>query len=1104
MKLNRFLIAASAIVLAAACAKEQDVNVETPIEENLIKATIRATADELSAETKTSLASNGSLYWTYDDHITVFDGYGNRDFDSSLSPSAEPTKEAYFEGEINAAAVSFAAVYPYNSSATYSESKITTELPTTQYAVANSFANKSNVAVATGTPGDAGNLIDGTNAIIHFSFQNVGALLKFTLSQDDVHQSVTVRAFTKAGEVKTFTPIAGEIKVDPSTGVAETTANSENDVIVTPSSGKLAAGSYYAVVLPIDTKYIQFEFSNGISTKVRNTSKAISVARSSYFDMGTIDAGITYPDPLLGDYIIASKGTSGYWVVMSTSLVDGRTDRWQYAVTTNAFDKSVNLTDSSVDFGPWSYNTYKFSVEAKDGGYVLKNSVSGQYVTYAGSGNAGKEVALGDVVKFDTFNKDDVTGVWTMGVKSGSDLFTLEYNANAGNNYFSFYKGTQQDIYLIPYVFVAPVHNLEVSATTVTLAGIAGRTETIDVTSNYAWTAVLDGGASGFMVTPSGDGNGTITITASANGSSTEQTLGSFTVSDGEDDIVVTVKQAAYVSLLTDVLTSSWAGTTTGSSYSTWNNKAGSASDAIYAGNTNHGVAYIQLRSNTPSGIVTTTSGGLVRRVEVDYSSTQSNTNARYITIYGSHEAFESGDNPSGTSLGTITFNTGDTTEGIDITQDFEYIGIKANGAIYFDEIRISWAPKTKYDITIDGGITNGSVVASANRAIEGATITLTPSPASGYAFDSWDVYKTGETSTKVTVTSNQFTMPAYGVTVSANFVAIPTISMNTTTITSVVAAGVSSTATSAYSLLNGAINGDVTITCDGTVVTAASKNATAGSIDYTVSENTGAARDGWIKVKYGTEDAHDITVSQVAAKYQITLVAPGAGYSIKATVDDEDVATSTTTNATAEVEYGKVVTISATTIPDDKVFSSWTVTGATKSGDTNPATFTVESSAVSITAGFSDKSAGPDDNSANYSGNVTLATTGGSNASKCKISISDVSYDGIKAGTGSNAGAVRITVPSGTKYLHLHVAGWNNESVVLSVTPTGYSSNIKLTSNSGISSNTPFTFNGEANTSDYYKVITFNTALTSDTNLTFTASSGKRFVVWGVTAQAE
>ena len=87
---------------------------------------------------------------------------------------------------------------------------------------------------------------------------------------------------------------------------------------------------------------------------------------------------------------------------------------------------------------------------------------------------------------------------------------------------------------------------------------------------------------------------------------------------------------------------------------------------------------------------------------------------------------------------------------------------------------------------------------------------------------------------------------------------------------------------------------------------------------------------------------------------------------------------------------------------------------------------------------------------------------------------------------------------------MHLHVAAWNNDNVTLSVAPTGYSDNIALTSNSGISNNTPFTFNGDPSTSDYYKVITFSEALTDNTELTFTATSGKRFVIWGVTAEEE
>lgn len=142
-------------------------------------------------------------------------------------------------------------------------------------------------------------------------------------------------------------------------------------------------------------------------------------------------------------------------------------------------------------------------------------------------------------------------------------------------------------------------------------------------------------------------------------------------------------------------------------------------------------------------------------------------------------------------------------------------------------------------------------------------------------------------------------------------------------------------------------------------------------------------------------------------------------------------------------------------------------------------------------------------DNSTNYTGNVTLSTAGGTKTSDCKVSINNTQYNGIKAGTSSVAGAIVVTVPANTKYLHMHVAGWNGESVTLKVTPTGYSDNISLTANSGISGNTPFTFSGDASSTNYYKVITFSSALTASTELTFTASSGKRFVVWGVTAEA-
>ena len=143
-------------------------------------------------------------------------------------------------------------------------------------------------------------------------------------------------------------------------------------------------------------------------------------------------------------------------------------------------------------------------------------------------------------------------------------------------------------------------------------------------------------------------------------------------------------------------------------------------------------------------------------------------------------------------------------------------------------------------------------------------------------------------------------------------------------------------------------------------------------------------------------------------------------------------------------------------------------------------------------------------DFSTDYTGNVTLSTSGGTNASTCKVTISGTDYNGIKAGTSKNAGAAVIVVPQGTKYLHIHAAAWNGETVALVVTPSGYSSNISLTTNSGISGNSPFTFSGDPSSDNFYKVIEFASALEAETSLTFTASGGKRFVIWGVTAEAD
>ena len=68
---------------------------------------------------------------------------------------------------------------------------------------------------------------------------------------------------------------------------------------------------------------------------------------------------------------------------------------------------------------------------------------------------------------------------------------------------------------------------------------------------------------------------------------------------------------------------------------------------------------------------------------------------------------------------------------------------------------------------------TNGSVsadVASGATVLSGTTITLSNTPATGYKLTAYDVYKTDDATTKVTVTDGKFIMPEFDVTISATF----------------------------------------------------------------------------------------------------------------------------------------------------------------------------------------------------------------------------------------------------------------------------------------------------------------------------------------------
>ena len=133
-----------------------------------------------------------------------------------------------------------------------------------------------------------------------------------------------------------------------------------------------------------------------------------------------------------------------------------------------------------------------------------------------------------------------------------------------------------------------------------------------------------------------------------------------------------------------------------GTGYKDWTGVSGLTTNVTYAGQSNKGVSYIQIRKTSPSGIVSTTSAGRIKKVSVTWAG--SNVDKRKLTIYGKNTPYSSAadlyeDENKGTELGYIQFKTGDTNGELVVTNtdNYGFIGIIADGAMYIGTLAIEW-----------------------------------------------------------------------------------------------------------------------------------------------------------------------------------------------------------------------------------------------------------------------------------------------------------------------------------------------------------------------------------------------------------------------------
>ncbi|MBQ9602324.1 MAG: Ig-like domain-containing protein [Paludibacteraceae bacterium] len=228
---------------------------------------------------------------------------------------------------------------------------------------------------------------------------------------------------------------------------------------------------------------------------------------------------------------------------------------------------------------------------------------------------------------------------------------------------------------------------------------------------------------------------------------------------------------------------------------------------------------------------------------------------------------------------------------------------------------------------------------------------------------------------------------------------------------------------------------------------------------------------------------------------------------------------TGVTVESTASVAVGGTVTLHAAVVPENA--SNKTINWSVQSGNAYASvadgvvTGIAEGTAVIRAASDEDASIYAECTvtvaplspwATVYTSNIELSVEGGTSASEAKVKFygEETEYAALKAGTSGTAGAVVINVPAGATALHFHAYSWYNETVELTVSaPTGVtvtpSAAIGINQNSGISNNSPFTLeDGSTPQFDAYYAVSLS-GNSEPIDLTISATSGKRFVLFGV-----
>ena len=214
---------------------------------------------------------------------------------------------------------------------------------------------------------------------------------------------------------------------------------------------------------------------------------------------------------------------------------------------------------------------------------------------------------------------------------------------------------------------------------------------TVNIYGNVDWTATCT--EPGTVDPSTGSGIDSVVVTIPENNTGEDTAVVVTIQGTGVETVKLKIDQPKKEDITgtVDILNQELFGVS-GSSYTEFSGKTG-ASGAVYAGQCAASYGSIQLRSNNNnSGVVTTATGGKVKKVAVTWN--ENTASGRKLNIYGKNEAYAAATDlydtaKQGTLLGTVTY--GSTIE-ITVAEDVKFVGFRSDsGALYLDEVQITW-----------------------------------------------------------------------------------------------------------------------------------------------------------------------------------------------------------------------------------------------------------------------------------------------------------------------------------------------------------------------------------------------------------------------------